>query len=196
VTIVGSYPSSGPKPTFFVTGSATANPGPITSPTNTSNTQDVDGFVVTVAPTVTNAGSTNQEFTFSVTNRACNNLDKVAITVPGGSPGFAYGGDGYSVATDTTGNPNTGWSQATTTFTAPLNNAPAADPGRIPIGNSGDFSLVMSSTPSAAATYTFTLLLTDEKGVAKTNTVDVPVATFGTGTINSANPATWHEVFQ
>jgi len=32
--------------------------------------------------------------------------------------------------------------------------------------------------------------------VAKTNTVDVPVATFGTGTINSAMPATWREVFQ
>jgi len=196
VTIVGSYPSSGPKPTFFVTGSATANPGPITSPIATSNTQDVDGFVVTVAPTATNTDSSNQEFTFTVTNRACSNLDKVAITVPAGPPGFVYGGDGYSLVTDTMGNANAGWSQAATTFTAPLNNAPAADPGRIPIGNSGDFSLVMSSTPSAAATYTFTLVLTDEKGVAKTNTVDVPVATFGTSTINSAVPSTWREVFQ
>ncbi len=199
VTIVGSYPSSGPKPAFFVTGSASAtNPGAITSPTVPSNTQDVDGFVVAVAPTATNTDSTNQEFTFTVTNRACSNLDKVAITVPAGPPGFVYGGDGYSVVNDNsgTGVPNESWSQAITTFTAPLNNAPTADPGRIPIGNSGDFSLVMSSTPGAAATYTFTLVLTDEKGLAKTNTVDVPVATFGTGTINSANPATWHEVFQ
>jgi hypothetical protein len=193
VTIIGSYPSAGPKPTFFVTGSATANPGPINSPTVTSNTQDVDGFVVTVAPTATNTDSTNQQFTFSVINRACDNLNKVAITVPGG---FVYGGDGYSVVADTTANPNESWSQAATTFTAPLNNAPAADPGRIPIGSSGDFSLVMSSMPAAIGTYTFTLNLTDENGVARTGTVDVPVATFGSGTINSASPSTWHEIFQ
>ena len=127
-------------------------------------------------------------------NRACDFLNKVAIAVPAG---FVYGGDGYSVATDTTGNPNTGWSQATTTFTAPLNNAPAVDPGRIPnTGSSGDFSLVMSSTPSAAGTYTFTLTFTDENAVARSGTVDVPVSTFGSGTINSTSPATWREVFQ
>ena len=73
VTIVGSYPSSGSKPAFWVTGSATANPGPITSPTVTSTPtpQDVDGFVVTATPTATNTDSINQEFTFSVANRAC-----------------------------------------------------------------------------------------------------------------------------
>jgi hypothetical protein len=194
VTIVGTYPSSGAKPTFYVTGSASANPGPITSPTNTSNIQDVDGFVITVAPTATNTNSSNQEFTFSVTNRACDNLDKVAITVPGG---FVYGGDGYALVNDTTGVPNESWSQAGTTFTAPSNNAPAVDPGRVPNnGSSGDFSLVMSSTPSAVGTYTFTLVLTDENAVARNLTVDVPVATFGSGTINAATPATWREVFQ
>ncbi len=194
VTIIGSYPASGAKPTFSVTGSASANPGPITSPTNTSNIQDVDGFVVTVAPTATNTNSSNQEFTFSVTNRACDNLDKVAITVPGG---FVYGGDGYALVNDTTGAPNESWSQAGTTFTAPSNNAPAVDPGRVPNnGSSGDFSLVMSSTPSAVGTYTFTLVLTDENAVARNLTVDVPVATFGSGTINAASPATWREVFQ
>jgi len=193
VTIIGSYPSSGPKPTFLVTGSATANPGPIASPTATSNTQDVDGVVVSVAPTTTNTDSANQQFTFSVTNRACNNLNKVDITVPGG---FVYGGDGYSLITDTTANPNESWSQAATTFTAPLNNAPAVDPGRIPIGSSGDFSLVMSSTPAAVGTYTFTLVLTDENGVPRTRTVDVPVSAFGTGTINSAGTSSWREVFQ
>jgi hypothetical protein len=194
VTIIGSYPAVGAKPTFWVTGSATANPGPITSPVNSSNTQDVDGFVVTVAPTTTNTDSTNQEFTFSVTNRACDDLNKVAITVPAG---FVYGGDGYSLATDTTGNPNESWSQAGTTFTAPLNNAPAVDPGRIPpIGSGGNFSVVMSSTPAAVGTYTFTLVFTDDTGVAKTSTVDVPVAAFGTGTINSASPSIWREMFQ
>jgi hypothetical protein len=194
VTIIGSYPASGPKPTFNVTGSASANPGPITSPTVPSNTQDVDGFVITVAPTATNTDSANQEFTFSVTNRACDYLNRVAIALPAG---FAYGGDGYSLVTDTTGNPNESWGQAATTFTAPLNNAPAPDPGRVPnTGSSGDFSLVMSSTPSAAGTYTFSLDLTDENGVTRNRTVDVPVSAFGSGTINSASPATWREVFQ
>jgi hypothetical protein len=107
-----------------------------------------------------------------------------------------YGADGYSLVTDTTASANENWSLAGTTFTAPLNNAPAVDPGRIPIGSSGDFSLVMSSTPGAAGTYTFTLVLTDENGVARTTTVDVPVSTFGSGTINSASPAAWREIFQ
>ena len=189
VTIVGSYPAPPvAKPDFWVTGSATANPGPITSPTNKSNTQDVDGFVVTVAPTATNTDSTNQQFTFSVANRACDNLNQVAVTYPGG---FVYGGDGYSLVSDTIpSNQNENWTQAVTTFTA----SAAAD--RMPVGNSGDFSLVFSSTPSAPATYTFGLTLTDENGVAKSLNVDVPVATFGTGTINSATPSTWREIFQ
>lgn len=198
VTIIGTYPASGAKPTLFVTGSATANPGPISSPVVTSNTQDVDGFVIAVSPTATNTDSTSQQLTFSVTNRACDNLNKVAITVPGG---FTYNGDGYSLVTDTTtsttGVQNESWGQSVTTFTAPANNAPAADPGRIPNdGSGGDFSLVFTPTPSAAGTYTFSLDLTDENGVTRNRTVDVPVATFGTGTLNSSSPATWHEVFQ
>ena len=198
VSIGGSYPPTGGKPAFKVTGSATSNPGSISSPVVTSNTQDIDGFVLAVAPTATNTDSTNQELTFSVTNRACNNLDSVAITVPTGPPGFAFGGDSYSLVNDNsgTGVPNESWGQSGTTFTAPLNNAPAPDPGRMPIGNSGDFSLVMSSTPSAAGTYTFTLTFTDENGVARPKSIDVPVSVFGTGTINSSSPATWHEVFQ
>jgi hypothetical protein len=71
------------------------------------------------------------------------------------------------------------------------------DAGRIPNnGSSGDFSLVFTPTPSAAGTYTFSLDLTDENGVTRNRTVDVPVTTFGTGTLNSSSPATWHEVFQ
>jgi len=197
VTIVGSYPASGAKPTFLVSGSANAtNPGAITSPTVSSPPQDVDGFVISVSPTTTNTDSGNQQITFSVTNRACDNLNRVAITVPGG---FVYGGDGYSLVNDNsgTGVPNESWGQAITTFTAPLNNAPAADPGRIPNnGSSGDFSLVFSSTPSAAGTYTFSLDLTDENGVTRNRTADVPVSVFNTGTINAVNPATWREVFQ
>jgi large repetitive protein len=180
VTIVGSYPSSGPKPTFLVTGSATANPGPITSPTNTSNTQDVDGFVVTVAPTTTNTDSTNQQFTFSLLNSGCANVNQVAITAPGA---FSFSGDGYSLINSTAED----WTQTGTTFAAGT---------VLPTGASGDFSLVFTSTPSATGTYTFSLNVTDQNAVSKTVTVDVPVAAFGSGTINVASPATWHEVFQ
>jgi hypothetical protein len=196
VSIVGSYPASGAKPVFQVTGSATANPGSLTSPVVTSNSQDVDGFVISVSPTGTNANSTSQQLTFTVINRACDNLNQVAIAAPGG---FTYSGDGYSLVNDNsgTGVPNESWGQSATTFTAPLNNAPAVDAGRMPNnGSSGDFSLVFTPTPSAAGTYTFNLNLIDENGVARPRTVDVPVSAFGTGTLNSSTPATWHEVFQ
>jgi hypothetical protein len=196
VSIVGTYPASGAKPVFQVTGSATANPGSLTSPVVTSNSQDVDGFVISVSPTGTNANSTSQQLTFTVINRACDNLNQVAIAAPGG---FTYSGDGYSLVNDNsgTGVPNESWGQSATTFTAPLNNAPAADAGRMPNnGSSGDFSLVFTPTPSAAGTYTFNLNLIDENGVARPSTVDVPVSAFGTGTLNSSTPATWHEVFQ
>ena len=180
VTIIGSYPSSGAKPTFSVTGSASANPGPITSPTVPSNPQDVEGFVVTVAPTATNTDSTNEQFTFSLLNSGCANVNQVAITAPGA---FPFSGDGYSLINSTAED----WTQTGTTFAAGT---------VLPTGASGDFSLVFTSTPSATGTYTFSLNVTDQNAVSKTVTVDVPVATFGSGTINVASPATWREVFQ
>ncbi len=181
VTIVGSYPSSGPKPTFFVTGSASAtNPGAITSPTVQSNTQDVEGFVVTVAPTTTNTDSANQEFTFSLLNSGCANVNQVAITAPGA---FSFSGDGYSLINSTAED----WTQTGTTFAAGT---------VLPTGASGDFSLVFAFTPSATGTYTFSLNVTDQNAVSKTVTVDVPVAAFGSGTLNLSSPATWREVFQ
>ncbi len=195
VTVVGTYPVSGPKPDFYVTASATANPGPVTSPTATSNTQDVDGYIISVTPTDTNASSINAELTWTLTNRACDNLDQLAITPPAG---FVYGGDGYALVTDTTAALNDSWSVTGTTFRAPLNNVPAADPGRMPVGRSGDFSLLFSSTPVATGNYTFTLLLTDDNGVGRTRNVVVPVNPFGTGSINLISPATptWREQFQ
>ena len=180
VTIIGSYPSSGAKPTFSVTGSASANPGPITSPTVPSNPQDVEGFVVTVAPTATNTDSTNEQFTFSLLNSGCANVNQVAITAPGA---FPFSGDGYSLINSTAED----WTQTGTTFAAGT---------VLPTGASGDFSLVFTSTPSATGTYTFSLNVTDQNAVSKTVTVDVPVATFGSGTINVASPATWRKVFQ
>jgi hypothetical protein len=66
----------------------------------------------------------------------------------------------------------------------------------MPVNNSGDFSLVFSMTPGATGTYTFNLLLTDENGVARTRTVDIPVNAFGSGTLNQTNPGPWRENFQ
>jgi hypothetical protein len=192
VSITGTYPSTGAKPSFYVTGNATASPGPITSPTATSNTQDVDGFVISVSPSSTMADSGNTELTWSVMNRGCDNVNSVAITVPSG---FTYSGDAYSAVTDTTGSgiPNENWGVSSTTFTAPLNNAPSADPGRLPTGSSGDFSLVFSQTPSTAGTYTFTINITDENAVSRTRTTDVTVTDPGSGIVA---PSGWKEIFQ
>lgn len=69
--------------------------------------------------------------------------------------------------------------------------------GRAPIGSSGDFSLVFTTTPSTSGAYTFALGLIDENGVVRTLNVDVPVTVLVPGsTITNNYPATWHEVFQ
>jgi len=73
------------KPTFFVTGSATANPGSITSPVVTAPAQDVDGFVVTVSPIATPMSSQARSVTEldnSSGARACRrNGDDEAVDV-------------------------------------------------------------------------------------------------------------------
>ncbi len=92
-----------PNDTYSISGYATAN-GPITTATVTSNVQDVDGYVVTVASVntgtaMTNASSANEEITWTIANWACSNVNQVAISVPAG---WTFVNDGYSLVNNTT----------------------------------------------------------------------------------------------
>jgi hypothetical protein len=191
--VTGTVDVVNPKPNFWVTGSVSANAGLIASPVVTSNTVDVDDYIVSVAPVSTSASSTNEELTWTVTNRGCANVDSVAITVPGG---WTFGGDAYSLVTDTTLTDIETWTVAGTTFTAPLNNAPLADPGRMPLDQDGQFMLVFPATPTVTGNSNFTVRVTDENGTFVDKTTTVTVNAPAPGGANAARPSAWREEFR
>lgn len=156
---------------------------------STSDTEDVDDFVVSVSPASTNASSTNQELVWSATNYGCSKLlNQVAITVPAG---WTAGSDSYSIVYDNSGNQyNENWTASGTTFSAPTLN------DRIPDTRAGNFSVVFTSTPSATGTYNFSVTVTDDGGNSATHTTPVTVNAFGSGSLNQTSPGPWRENFQ
>lgn len=168
--------------TYYVTGFAAAS-GPIQTATATSNTEDLEGYTVIVNPAATNANSQNQEITWALTNRGCANMNQVAIAAPGG---WTFGGDGYAVVTSTLLGQVDSWGTGAT-FTSPN----ATD--RIPVGQSGDFSLLFSATPASTGAYTFNITITDATGRADTLPTSVTVDPFGSGSLNAAETGMWLE---
>lgn len=168
--------------TYFVTGFAAAS-GPIQTATATSNTEDLEGYLVTVSPASSNARSQNQELTWTLTNRGCANTNQVAIAAPGG---WTFGGDGYAVVTNTLLSTVDTWG-AGATFISPN----ATD--RIPVGRNGDFSLLFSQTPASTGVYTFTVAITDATGRIDTVPTVVTVDPFGSGSLNAAETEMWRE---
>ena len=191
--VTGTVDAVNPKPNFWVQGSVSANAGLIASPVVTSNTVDVDDYVVSVAPVSTSASSTNEELIWTVTNRGCANVNSVAITVPAG---WGFGGDAYSLVTDTTPTDIETWTVSGTTFTAPLNNAPLADPGRMPLDQDGQFMLVFPATPTVTGNSNFTVRVTDENGTFVDKTTTVTVNAPAPGGANAARPSAWREEFR
>jgi hypothetical protein len=182
-----------PNDVYSVSGYATAN-GPITTATVTSNVQDVDGYIVTVtskstSTAETNADSVNEELDWTITSYACSNINKVSIAIPAG---WTFANDGYALVTNTTGTQVETWNPpAGTTFTSPN----ATD--RIPSGgNSGDFYLVFSQTPTATGNYNFDVTITDDVGVVRVKPSTVTVNPFNTGTWNATGTGVWQETIQ
>ncbi|MBI5756306.1 MAG: hypothetical protein HZA12_05210 [Nitrospirae bacterium] len=178
--------------TYYVTGNATAT-GPITTTIATSTTGRVGGYPITVSPASTNAGSTNEELTWSVTNYGCADINSVAITIPGG---WTYGGDSYSFI-DPTGLAIETWiPSGTVTFTADA-------PGNRIVASSnsvGEFHLVFSQTPSATGANTFNVIITDASATPNITTVPttVTVNAFNNSVPGSGNytlPEVWRESY-
>ena len=192
--VTGVVPVSGAKPTFWVSGFASANSGAINScpPSNpscvSSNVVDLDDYLAAVAPvTALNAGSSNAEINWSVTDRGCADVSNVQILVPGG---WTFGGDTYSLVTNTVALPVETWTTSGTTFSAPN----ATD--RMGLDRDGDFNLVFSATPAAAGIYSFTVRITDTAGRIVDRVTPVTVSPYGTGGANDAAGGVWREDFR
>jgi hypothetical protein len=172
--------------TYYVTGYATAT-GPIQTSVATSATQDIEGYVINVNPSSTNAGSSNEELVWSISNSGCADIDQVSISVPGG---WTASSDGYAVVTNTLVSEVDSWNLTGTTFSSPN----ATD--RIPLTRSGDFSLLFSAIPASTGATTFNITVTDSTGMSKTLQSTVTVVPYNTGGLNDAATGTWQEQFR
>jgi len=196
-SVTGSYPGSPPQPSFFATGSATACVGALCPPSTTlatpaatSNTENILEYVVSVSPATIYASSTNVELDWNVANLGCPaaNVSNVAVTVVPAGWTLSPAPYAYSLVTDTTGSANDTWTVSGTTFTAP--NASS----QIPVNKlDNDFYVLFSATPSTPGTYTFTVVVTDTNGTARTQTTPVTVNALTPGSIT---PGNWREIFQ
>ncbi len=180
------------------TGQTAGNPVH-TSPLATSGAVKRGGFTPVVSPVSTNAGSKNEELTWSITNQGCADVTQFAVTVPAGWT--LDGTDIYSLVNQNNP-PNPGvnpidpienvWNTAganPVVFTAPAGNQlPLVAPA---IG--GNFRLVFSATPPAPLTSTFTLRITDALGTFVDRFTDVTVNAYGTGGNNTSAPNVYRE---
>ena len=191
ITWIYTINSTGLTNPFTFSGSATGTSGvPLTTPTATSAAVTRGAFAVSVNPTSTNAGSTNTELSFNVTNSGCASVNSVAVTAPAG---WTFGNDTYSLVNLSAVNAIETWTTGGSNpvaFTAP-NLA-----GQMPQTFSGSFSLVYAATPPSATTSIFTLRVTDANGSFVDVPVNITVNAFKTGTLNNATNKIWREDFR
>jgi hypothetical protein len=175
---------SGSKRTLWVTGFVTRDPGAAQSVIATSNTQDLDGYTLTVSPDRTNASSTNKEFTWTLENYGCANTRSVSISYPGS---WTFGGDSYSLI----GGTEETW---TASGASPVLFSSGS---QIPILGSGDFSLVFSRVPLTTGTDTFNITIADANAtpIVKVVPTSITVDPYNTGGANNTSTGVWREQY-
>jgi hypothetical protein len=149
--------------------------------------------VVSVAPTDTNASSTNQELTWTVVNRGCAAINSVSILI---DTDWTYANDAYSAVDVSAVNTVETWSAGTPNplqFTA----APTAAE-RLPIDFTGDFSLTFSALPVTPETSNFQITIIDTAVPQNTKIVStsVNVQPFDLTGPNAAGTLIWQEQFR
>ena len=191
VTWVYTMTVAGSTNPFTFSGSATGTSGSLlTTPTATTSALTRGIFPATVNPTLTNAGSTNTEVTFTITNNGCASVNSVAVTAP---VGWTFGGDAYSLVDVSAVSSIETWTSGganPVTFTAP-NIA-----GQMPLTFGGSFSLVYAATPPSATVSAFNLRITDASGAFTDVPLSITVAPYKTGTVNDAASKIWREDFK
>lgn len=181
--------------TYFVTGSASGSGG-ATSPTATSNTEDVDGFVINIDTTNVNLSSTNQVLTWSIVNQGCADVQTVQISLPSGWNWGTGATDGYALVTNTVGNLVESWTASGPTSGPVQFNSPSAI-DRIPIGSGGEFELVFSATPTTGASSIFSVTVTDAGGTTSPlQSQTVNLQAFNFNSLNDANTEAVREEFR
>lgn len=195
-TVTGVVPASGNKPSFEVTGTASANGGLVT-PLATSPTQDIDAYLVSAAPSTTNASSTNGELIFTVNNRGCAAINSVSIAVPTIPSGWSFVNgpyDSYSEVDLSVGNTVDTWTMTWSDPSAGFAAAPTAAE-RLPIDFTGDFSMVFSAMPTATGTSNFTITITDVAVPVNIRTpqTSITVNPFDSAGPNAASGLIWQE---
>lgn len=192
-TITGSVDDA-----FSATGSASSNPPPgpaYGSPVVLTTSSRIGDYIVTINPLSTNAQSSNQELTSSVTNTACNNVSQVSISTPVVGGGWPVPSDIYSTVTNSVGIDVDTWTNAAIAGGEQF----SADAGnKMPVGEDGTFYMTYPLTPTTAATYTFTVTVTDDAPtpVTKSFLRAVTVNSYLTGTStgpNATGTGAWHE---
>lgn len=160
--------------------------GTATTPQASTATLKRGGFDPSVAPANVNSSSTVQNVEWSITNSGCGAVIRVEITYPAG---FSWNGDGYAMY----GAANL---EAEPTGTNPVVFDISANP--IPLGGSGDFSLVLTVPPgiTVSTPYSFDIGVTENVTGFSTRAVMLTVDPFGAGGINNALPGPWREEYR
>jgi len=184
--------------TYFVTGSATGNGGNTTG-IITSNTEDIDGYLVSLDTTDVNVSSGNQELTWTVVNQACAPIQSVSISFPSD---WTWGGgaaDSYALVTNTIGNPVESWGVSSPL----LGSVQFASPNptdQIPLTQGGSFELDFSATPTTTGSGLsgpFTVTVTDANGlVTVLPSMTVNLHSFNYSLLNQAGNESHREDFR
>lgn len=172
--------------TYSFSGGATGSSAATVSPSNQGSVGD---FTVSMFSNQTNASSTNQELTWTVTNKGCAAIQSVSVSYPAG---WIYSNDSYSLINAT----DESW---TTTGSNPILFSAPASANQMPVNAGGDFMIVFSAMPTTTGANTFNVTITDANAtpIVKTYAISVTVNPFNSspGGPNAADTEVWKESY-
>jgi hypothetical protein len=174
------------------TGQTGGNP-PRTTAVTVSPPVKRGGFDPIMTPANTNAGSTNEEVSWTVVNQGCAEVNQVSVTMPAG---WVWNADAYSLVQESAGNYIENWNVSVAGSNPVVFTSPDAA-GRYPIGLDGMFSAVFTATPATSGMNNVTIRVTDENGQWEDNIRQIMVDPFDntvSGQANYTGTGSWSEV--
>ncbi|HLF87179.1 MAG TPA: hypothetical protein VI584_08860, partial [Nitrospiria bacterium] len=175
--------------TYSFSGGAVGSSTAIVSPSSPGRVGD---YTVSMSLDKTNATSTNQELTWTITNKGCAAVQSVSVSYPAG---WTWDNDAYSLVDPdplcpTTPIPIETW---IVSGSNPISFSAPSSQCRILIDFDGNFSLVFSSTPTATGVSSFSMAITDANSLSRALTTTVTVNPFNFEGLNTAGTETYRE---